>query len=90
MGVRYINDDAEHLVSPSPPDKIEPAALRHRGRRKEQWHMTDCYSLWVDLPNKLISPVEVSGFSKFAYESQEALERVIKLLFADGYRLRAA
>ncbi len=52
--------------------------------------MTDYYSLWVDLPNKLISPVEVSGFSKFAYESQEALERVIKLLFADGYRLRAA
>lgn len=60
------------------------------GRRKEQWNMTDYYSLWVDLPNKLISPVEVSGFSKFAYESQEALDRVMKLLFADGYRLRAA
>jgi len=69
---------------------MDSAALGHRGRRKEQWHMTDYYSLWVDLPNKLISPVEVSGFSKFAYESQEALDRVMKLLFADGYRLRAA
>ena len=52
--------------------------------------MTDCYNLWVDLPNKLISPIEISGFSKFVYESQEALERVKKLLFADGYRLCAA
>ena len=52
--------------------------------------MTDCYDLWVDLPNKLISPVEVSGFSRFVYESQEALERVLKLLFADGYRMTAA
>lgn len=52
--------------------------------------MTDCYSLWVDLPNKLISPTEVSGFSKFVYESQEALERVVKMLSADGFRIRAA
>ncbi len=52
--------------------------------------MTDCYDLWVDLPNKLISPVEVSGFSRFVYESQEALDRVVKMLFADGYRMNAA
>ena len=52
--------------------------------------MTDCYSLWVDLPNKLISLVEKAGYSKFVYESQEALERVKKLLFADGYRYCAA
>ena len=63
-----------------------------------QWHwarkgadtMTDCYSLWVDLPNKLISLVEIAGYSKFVYESQEALERVKKLLFADGFRFCAA
>lgn len=52
--------------------------------------MTDCFSLWVDLPNKLISLVEVAGYSKFVYESQEALERVKKMLFADGYRVCAA
>lgn len=51
--------------------------------------MTDCFALWVDLPNKLISPVEVSGFSRFVYESEEALERVIKMLSADGYRMSA-
>lgn len=54
------------------------------------FHMTDCYKLWVDLPNKLISPVEISGFSEFVYESKEALERVVKMLSADGYRISAA
>ena len=52
--------------------------------------MTDCYSLWVDLPNKLLSLVEIAGYSKFVYDSQEALERVNKLLFADGFRFCAA
>ena len=52
--------------------------------------MTDCYKLWVDLPNKLISPVEISGFSEFVYDSKEALERVVKMLSADGYRISAA
>lgn len=52
--------------------------------------MKDCYSIWVDMPNKLISEVEIFGFSQFVYESQEALERVIKMLFADGYRMSAA
>ena len=52
--------------------------------------MTDDYSLWVDLPNKLISLLEITGFSKFVYESQEALDRVKKLLYADGYRFCAA
>ena len=58
--------------------------------RKGVIFMTDCFSLWVDLPNKLISPVEIAGFSKYVYDSQEALERVQKLLFADGYRICAA
>ena len=58
--------------------------------RKGAYTMTDCYSLWVDLPNKLISLVEIAGYSKFVYESQGALERVKKLLFADGYRFCAA
>ena len=58
--------------------------------RKGAYIMTDCYSIWVDLPNKLLSLVEIAGYSKFVYDSQEALERVKKLLFADGYRFCAA
>lgn len=52
--------------------------------------MNSCYSLWVDLQNKLISLVEVTGFKRFVYETREALDRVMKLLVADGYRLQAA
>lgn len=50
--------------------------------------MNSTYSLWVDLQNKLISLVEVSGFKQFVYETSEALERVLKLLRADGYQLQ--
>ena len=52
--------------------------------------MNGGYSLWVDLQNKLISLVEITGFRQFVYETKEALDRVMKLLFADGYRLQDA
>ena len=52
--------------------------------------MNGTYSLWVDLQNKLISMVEVTGFKPFAYETKEAMDRVLKLLHADGYRLQDA
>lgn len=52
--------------------------------------MNDTYSLWVDLQNKLISLVEVSGFKQFVYETKEAMDRVLKMLRADGYRLQEA
>ena len=70
-------------------DKMRPANSGTEAQ-KGAFFMTDCFSLWVDLSNKLISPVEISGFSKYVYVSQEALDRVQKLLFADGFRFFAA
>ena len=70
-------------------DRMRPA-ISGTEAQKGAFIMTDCFSLWVDLPNKLISPVEIIGFSKYVYDSKEALERVQKLLFADGFRFFAA
>ena len=50
--------------------------------------MKSVYCIWVDLQHKLIALVETSGFQKFIYESQIALERVRSLLKADGYHLK--
>lgn len=49
--------------------------------------MQTSYCIWVDLQHKLISLVETAGFTRFLYDSQAALEKVLRLLRADGYRL---
>lgn len=45
------------------------------------------YTLWVDLQNKHLSLTKQTGFSKYVYESEAGLQRVLKLLAADGYRM---
>ena len=45
------------------------------------------HTLWVNLESKLISLTETDGFIKYVYETELGLQRVLKLLKADGYRV---
>lgn len=45
------------------------------------------YALWVDLQNKLLSLVELEGFTRYVYETEASLQKVLKLLAADGFRM---
>lgn len=45
------------------------------------------HTLWVNLENKVISLTELEGFTKYVYETELGLQRVLKLLTADGYRM---
>ena len=47
------------------------------------------YILWVDLQSKHLSLTERHGFSKYTYDTEAGLQRVVKLLTADGYRMAA-
>ena len=45
------------------------------------------YTLWVDLQNKLLSLVELDGFTRYVYDTEASLQKVLKLLAADGFRM---
>ena len=45
------------------------------------------YTLWVDLQNKLLSLVELEGFTRYVYDTEASLQKVLKLLAADGFRM---
>lgn len=45
------------------------------------------YALWVDLQNKLLSLVELDGFTRYVYDTEAGLQKVLKLLAADGFRM---
>ena len=45
------------------------------------------YTLWVNLQNKQLSMTELEGFTRYVYESEAGLKKVLKLLTADGYRM---
>jgi len=46
------------------------------------------YALWVNLQQKQLSLVEQEGFTCYAYDNEISLQKVLKLLTADGYRLQ--
>ena len=45
------------------------------------------YTLWVNLEQKAISLTELDGFTKYVYDSEAGLNRVLKMLAADGFRM---
>ncbi|MBQ6798383.1 MAG: hypothetical protein IJP11_04015 [Oscillospiraceae bacterium] len=45
------------------------------------------YPLWVDLQNKQLSLEEQDGFTRYVYDTEACLQKVLKLLAADGFRM---
>ena len=45
------------------------------------------YALWVNLQNKQLSLVETDGFTRYVYDTEACLQKVLKLLTADGFRM---
>lgn len=45
------------------------------------------YPLWVDLQNKQLSLEEQDGFTRYVYDTEASLKKVLKLLAADGFQM---
>ena len=45
------------------------------------------YALWVNLQNKQLSLTELDGFTRYVYDSEVGLRKVLQLLTADGYQM---